>query len=331
MIIARNSTALGTPSWLHNSTLPVRRLLRLSLSQASLHTRGFTVSDASKQLVLERVGQTFIGGYNAALEASDLADVLRYISAIPQSHRGFAVEGAAMGIAVADILPFRKSWFPEYLQSVEHDFTYLAHVGAGWALARVPWCRRRILASLDPVHRWLAFDGLGFHDTYFYHHHILAGWRRQRLGYSARAYDQGVGRALWFVAGGSVEDAIGLIWLFPATRQSDLWSGLGLAITYVGATSADWILGALQSAGPHKDSFAQGVAFGCEARVIACYVPAYTDRIAHAVWGVGAEAVSSLVRQARDRLPKVEGDPPRYELWRRSVAAARSQMAGRRS
>jgi hypothetical protein len=47
----------------------------------------------------------------------------------------------------------------------------MAHVGIGWAIARLPWLRRRIeqpLNRLDSLLRWLAVDGYGFHEGYFY-------------------------------------------------------------------------------------------------------------------------------------------------------------------
>jgi hypothetical protein len=301
------------------------RVLSLSAGQSRFQTRGFASHNSPTQLALETIGQTFIQGYNAALATGNVEAILQYINGIPAAERGFAAEGAAMGTAIIDALPFGRSLLPAYLKAFESDFTYLVHVGAGWSLARVPWRRRRILAELDPLHRWLAFDGLGFHDTYFYHRRILGGWRREPSGYTARVYDQGVGRALWFVAGGSVVAAIKLLSALPASRHCDLWSGLGLAITYAGPVSREEIINTLQAADANRAHFAQGVAFACEARVLARHVPAHADLAARTVWGIGAEELSKLVREARDRLPEVNGDPPRYEIWRRAVAGALSQ------
>jgi hypothetical protein len=112
----------------------------------------------------------------------------------------------------------------------------------------MPWRRTKIIALLDPIHYWLAYDGLGFHDTYFNHPRILAGWSRERSGYRARVYDQGVGRALWFVTGGLIDAAIGIISKLPEKRQKDLWSGLGLAMVYAGPIDSDEIVRTFQSA-----------------------------------------------------------------------------------
>jgi hypothetical protein len=318
-ILRHASSAFQSPA----RSVPLRqRLFGLSPTEASFDTRGFAVADPLRQASLEKIGRTFIGGYNAALAAGDVTELLQHVRDVSPPERGFAVEGATMAVAIADALPFRQLNLTECLGAFEHEFTYLAHVGAGWALGRIPWRRRRLFAALDPIHWWLAFDGLGFHDAYFKHRRALAGWRRERDGYAARAYDQGIGRALWFVAGGSTAAAIRLVTTLPASRQSDLWSGLGLAMAYAGPANPDEIDSVLRAAGAHAANFAQGVAFACEARTRAGYVPDNTDVAARAVSGNNAHGLAELVCDARRRLPAIDGDPPRYEIWRRDVAAA---------
>lgn len=332
MNTTREVGAIAATSWLRPSKRPLRRFLGLSASEASFEKRGFAAVDPSKRRALEGVGESFIGGYNLALVADRPDDLRQHIDTIAPNRRGFAVEGAAMGCAIADVLRFRGSAFADYVRMYEREFSYLTHVGAGWALARVPWRHARILAPLDPVHCWLAYDGVGFHDTYFYHRRVLAGWRRkQRSSYAARAYDQGVGRALWFVAGGSVDGATALISGFAAARQGDLWSGLGLAIAYAGPADGNEINAAIAAAGAHGVDLAQGVAFACEARALARHIPAHTELAAYAVSGVSADELSNLVRRARSGLPDGDAAAPRYELWRRKVAAAMSPMLERRS
>jgi hypothetical protein len=305
-----------------------RHFLSLSPEEARFAIRGFVSADAARQHALEKIGRTFIHGYNAALSADRVDEVLQCARDISPVERGYAVEGAAFGIAFRDSLPWRRSQLATYVELFQSDFPYLTHVGAGWALGRVPWRRRRILAPLIPLLRPLAFDGLGFHDTYFYHRRLLTGWRRHRSGYAARAYDQGVGRALWFVSGGSATTAIDHIKALPATRQSDLWSGLGLAMAYAGATRDVDVVFAMRSAAPFHDSFAQGVAFACEARARANYIPSHTELAARIVWRQDARALATIVRKERDQARVPDGSStPRYELWRQRMAAAHHRIS----
>lgn len=330
MTIAHESSSIHLPSFMPWVTSPVRRFLRLSPNEANFETRGFAAADPLRQLALEEAGRAFIGGYNVALSTTRVASIVEYVDGLAAANRGFAVEGAAMSAAIVDALQIPGHLLAALLEAFGRNFTYLVHVGSGWSFAYLPWRRRQIVRLLDPIHSWLAFDGLGFHDTYFHHTGILAGWRRRGSGYVLRAYDQGVGRALWFIAGGSTTKAAGLIADFPAGRQSDLWSGLGLAMAYAGPMNSDEIEGACLRAGIHKYCFAQGIAFACEARVRASYVPSHTDLAARSVCRTDAQLLAQLVRDARANLPGSDGDPPRYELWRQAVAAALSRTMERR-
>ena len=93
-------------------------------------------------------------------------------------------------------------------------------------------------------------------------------------------------------------------------------------MAYAGPVGSDDIIRAFKSAGANEIHYAQGVAFACEARALAHHVPVFTDQAARTVWGHETDALSKLVCEARDCLPDGDGDPPRYELWRRGVAAA---------
>lgn len=301
------------------ATLSVRRFLMLSPAQANFSVRGFIPCPWSRRQALEAIGETFIDAYNTAIRTGTPYDLIDYVSGVPIDLRGFAAEGASMGTVVADALPFRRACFPLLSSLLEREFTYLVHVGAGWALARVAWRRRQILASLDPIHCWLAFDGLGFHDCYFSHQHVLSGWRRERIGYAGRSYDQGIGRALWFVCGGSVLHAGEMIRKLAPERRYDLWSGLGLAMAYAGqAEESDFEL-ALKCSGDGCYSYAQGIAFACEARARAGHVPLHTEIGARAI-GFEINALAGLVQEARRCLSNGDHAQPLYEAWRQSVS-----------
>jgi enediyne biosynthesis protein E3 len=328
----REIASAGSPFASKFRTAIMRRFLTLSPDEAKFAKRGFHRADPARQAAMENIGEIFLCGYSAALGADDLGDILPLVHALPAHRRGFAAEGAAMGFAVADALPFGKARLPDYLKAVEGRFAYLAHVGVGWAMARLPWRRRALLAALDPLLGWLAFDGMGFHDTYFSFPRVRAGWRRQGTGYAARAYDQGVGRALWFVSGGAMDRAAQLVADFPPQRQADLWSGLGLAMAYAGPIETDDIAAARRGSCGLAAHFAQGAAFACEAHAMAGEIPAHTDRVARELTGQGALALSTLVRDVRARLPATDvAGIPRYETWRRNVAVAMAELLEQRS
>lgn len=295
------------------------RLLALSPETATFAARGFAPAAAPARERLETVGRTFIAGYNVSVATRDVAAVADLVAQLEPALQPFAVEGAAMGTAVRDALPFARPMLPTLMERFSGPYDYLLHVGTGWSLARVPWRGRAIDRTLDPIHHWLALDGLGFHDTYFRTHAILAGWRRRRAGYAARAYDQGIGRALWFVCGGDPSRTFAGIDALAPNRGVDLASGAGLAMAFAGPAGPDAFAQALALAGPNRAAFAQGIAFACEARARAGHIP--TDaRAGAAALGHDAEDLAAKVRALRANLPPA-GHAPAYETWRRRVAA----------
>ncbi len=292
---------------------------------ASFETRGFRCDDPELRRRLERVGGTFLSGFNSALIEEDLQAVHALIERTEADHRGFAVEGAAMGAALRDAVSGGgrlRTW----MAVNEARYTYLVHIGAGWALARMPWRRGAISRHLDPIHHWLLFEGAGFERTFFRPRNVLAGWRPWRHGYAARACDQGIGRALWFVAGGNIDQAVTMLRGFASSRQDDLWSGFGLALAYAGGARSRDLRNLLSVAGRLRPSLLQGAAFAAEAHYRADHVPVHTAVAVRVLTGCDTESLSRLVRAVHARLSPLDetADIPAYEIWRRSIQAALS-------
>lgn len=296
------------------------RQLVLQASEASFAVRGFApAADLARQLRLEEIGETFIFGFNTALRSSSLELVQDAISALPKPFHGFAYEGAAMGAACADALPLTGTGRLRALLTTAPQHDYLMHVGVGWAMARVPWLRWTLLPRLDPLLSWLAWDGRGFHDLYFKRAKLENGWRRG--GYAARAYDQGMGRALWFFASGDIVNVLERIAAQAPGRHNDLFGGLGLALTYAGGASEQELQMVVEQAGASRAALAQGAAFAVEARTQAGNMTAEADTACEILAGRSAEACVSIVQQHRPLADNVTDNPvsPAYETWRQTV------------
>src|SRR5688500_15556373 len=83
------------------------RVLGIDPGQASFARRGFPLVAASRRR-LEEVGRTFVHGYRTALEDDDPAALGRALERVDEELRGFAYEGAGMGVALRDLLaPWR--------------------------------------------------------------------------------------------------------------------------------------------------------------------------------------------------------------------------------
>lgn len=145
-----------------------RRIITPSSSATKLDVRGFHRKNPAAVELLETVGESFLTGYAAAAEARTPAEAEPALEAVRPQFRGFAYEGAAMALAVLDALPGgRSDRVQTFLAGRGADHVYMAYVGVGWAMARVPRFRWSKLYAPDPLLRWLALDGYGFHQAYF--------------------------------------------------------------------------------------------------------------------------------------------------------------------
>src|SRR5215204_1980803 len=148
-----------------------KRMLIPSMSETTVAKRGFHRKDPAAQELLETVGRVFLTAYEQALETTDdtADEVADQLDAVPEQFRGFAYEGATMGFAVRDGLPFgRADRAARFLAGRGSAQIYTGYVGVGWAMARLPRFRWPRAAGMDPLLRWLALDGWGFHQAYFH-------------------------------------------------------------------------------------------------------------------------------------------------------------------
>jgi hypothetical protein len=298
-----------------------KRLLSISLKEATFACRGFRGSEGPARLRLERIGITFLSGYHAAIENPGPLALAEQLNSTDRELRGFAFEGAAMGLALLDMLtPWKRDRWSSFFCHVAQAHWYMAHVGAGWALARLQRWVRTSPAGFDPLLHWLALDGYGFHEGYFYWKKYIDGHTlpRQLSGYARRAFDQGLGRSLWFVEGAEVERLPLTIKGFDPSRQGDLWSGVGLACAYAGGVCLDGIEKLRIAARSFHSHLAQGAAFAALARQKAGNPAPHTDEACAVLCDVTAEAAAQFTEAAAKDL-RDEGDVPAYEIWRQRI------------
>lgn len=306
-----------------------RRILGISPDEATFARRGFRCRDVGAREQLERIGTTFLRGYHAALEEDDPNQLEVRLAEVEAAMRGFAFEGAAMGVSLRDCLaPWGRSRLKQLLAGAGGEHVYMIHVGAGWAWARLPWTRvsfLRSMAKLDPLLGWLALDGYGFHEGYFHSSQVFKHQSvpRSLKGYSRRVFDQGLGRSLWFVEGADVDKIAATIGSFPATRHGDLWAGIGLACAYAGGVESADLHALLTSAGPNRPHVAQGAAFAAKARQRAGNTVPHTELACEVLCGL---SLSETARVTDDALVDLPADAalPAFESWRTRI---RSQIA----
>ncbi len=311
-----------------------RRILTPNMSATKLDVRGFHEKSAAAKELLETVGRTFLTGYGYAVEARTTAETEHRLEQLPTQFRGFGYEGAAMGYAMLDGLPVGGSHHvATFLAGRGRQHAYMAYIGVGWAMARLPRSRWSRITVADPLMRWLVLDGYGFHQAYFKTDRYVTNQYREpefpwptegQQWYANHAIDQGIGRALWFVGGTDADLVAGMIEKFPESRQPDLWSGAGLAATYAGGSGEDELLRFFDRAGKYRPQLAQGSAFAATARLEAGLLIPHTELATRVFCGMTPEQASRVSAEARPAVadPAAADDLPVYELWRQRIADA---------
>ena len=298
-----------------------RMLFGISPQETSFARRGFYSGNEQARAQLEQIGETFLHGYHTALEVADpelLADGLSSVTAVL---RGFAYEGAAMALCLLDLLlPGRRNRLQTFCDGPAAHHIYMMHVGAGWAFARIPWRAQLPPAHRDPLLRWLTLDGYGFHEGYFHwQRYVRDGATPSGLcGYSLRAFDQGLGRSLWFVDGADAGRIAQTIASLSPDRHADLWSGVGLACAYAGGVDGSSLEILRESAGAHYPGLAQGVAFAAKTRQLAGNMADHTELACQILCGLSASDAARLPDVALKDLPP-DDRLPSFEIWRRRI------------
>ncbi len=297
----------------------LQKLLRIPPGKVACNSPGFREAEEGVRRRLRNIGEVFRYGYNAGLADSGLDALSRELEQITPECRGFAYEGAAMALDILDQLKPRAHRVAALLRGPGAAHVFMVHVGVGWSMARFKWRIKARISRLDPLLRWLALDGLGFHEGYFHwQRHINSDGRPRVLrDYGLRAFDQGLGRSLWFVAGANPGRIVRSIAGFPASRHADLWSGIGLACAYAGGAGVDEMELLFRSAGSFSSNLAQGVVFAAAARDRAGNPVPHTDLACRRLCGLSVPEAVAICNQ--ELTLACEGPDPVYETWRRRI------------
>ncbi|WP_017598714.1 DUF1702 family protein [Nocardiopsis lucentensis] len=309
-----------------------RALLAPPLADVGFAHRGFPGRDSPAARSLERIPEAVVCGFEWGMETRHLEEAEHRLETVDAALRGFAYEGTTMAFTVRDALPVGGSdRTRDLMDGPARPHTFLAYIGIGFAMARLPrrlW--RSVLPELtdNPYHptmSWLAVDGYGFDLAYF----DTRRWVDRQdtphtypwLGapdYFPRAFDQGVGRALWFIHGARCAAVADAVRAFPERRRPDLWSGVGLAAAFAGGAESGPLTDLLRAAGPDAPHLAQGAVFAAKARVYSGCVPDHTESVVRALTGLGTAAAAALADDHAVE-PGERGGVPAYEVWRSGI------------
>jgi hypothetical protein len=175
--------------------------------------------------------------------------------------------------------------------------------------------------------RWLVVDGFGFHEGYFRPRAMIHGKRTPALSSleARRAFDEGLGRALWFVECADGPRVAARISTFASARQQDLWAGVGLAATYAGGCNTGTLQYLRNQSGEWVSLLAQGSAFAAKARQLAGLQAPHSDHACEILCGCSSSVAASVCD--REHREMIQAGIPDYQLWRAKTAGRLSAFA----
>lgn len=256
----------------------LRRVLERDPEEIDRRAARFAIARPGGRSLVARLGEAFIGGYNATLRLESLRQVAGQGAAVDPHFRPFFFEGAAMAYLPRGYL--LSGYTPESaerdLLEMHPDFLYLYYVGLGFWHAmrhpRRPSSIERLAGHLDPMYLPLCYDGFGFKVGFFdYPGRPEARRLLDRSPAERRsAIYQGFGRALFFVymddeAGFRRErDAAG------GEHREDMEHGRSLALAFTGVDRPETIAAHVAAAEDEPDLRARltGVTWALTARAM---------------------------------------------------------------
>jgi hypothetical protein len=250
-------------------TFSLRKLRRSLLGVSPKEATSFIGGNSERWHHLATVVLSALEGYHATLDSSRMEEFVPQLDKVALELRGYAYEGAAMGLTGLDCMLPWKHRLQEYLDGPGSPHIYMVHIGAGEALARL---RRKpepfINRMKDHTVSWLVMEGYGFHEGFFHRpRYVEKKVVPQHLSkYAQRIFDQGLGRSIWFTEGANIGRVAATIGTFPVERQADLWLGIGVGSTYVGGLERPEIETLRSVAGPYAIYMAIGAAFVAKGR-----------------------------------------------------------------
>lgn len=248
-----------------------------------------------------------------------------YLKNVEPKYSAVAYEGAAMSLASKDLSERALMDWRAFLRRTQSAYVPHVHVGLGWAIAKQKLPSLVFLDSMLPSMLFRVLDGHGYYDGIFRQVQTINTQSRpasiEPIYFSA--YDQGVGRSLWYSAGGDVARVVEAVNKFSPERRTSLWRGVGVAVTFVGGCDENLLGSLMTDAGESVKHLRLGAALAVKARVATNTVSLDTVLTSKMLCNISPENINELINDLESRL-----DEDTYPLFMSRLSKIESQLAG---
>ncbi len=230
--------------------------------------------------------------------------------------RSIAYESASMSIALEDLKQGNQftNWL-QFLNDAALAHATQVHVGLGWAFAQQLKNPIAYLAELNSMSRYRVLDGYGYYEGIFRRRRSIINHVKLALedSVASAALDQGLGRSIWYLNKGIIDDAKNMIEAFAVERHKDLWRGLGIAIAYLGGCNEETLRYIFSKTDLYKTQLATGAMMALVSRDSAKYISADTELVCKIFCNKTAEQILELNYSIKSNLDLKSDDA--YAKW----------------
>lgn len=227
---------------------------------------------------MENIRTIFQDGKNFAGDCDDIDTLVKHLENLdPPPERPFsragefrsvAYEGASMSLALKDFSAGNTLQLWNALLNNSQQHAGQVHIGLGWAIAEAKPGDLSFMKTINPKLEFRVWDGCGYYDGIFRQRQTIQNQTRQEYvsEKNFRAYDEGVGRSVWYNCKGVAAKVADMIQTFSSSRHPDLWRGVGIACSYVGGSDENILRKLFSSAQKNSVQLSIGAAMVAKSR-----------------------------------------------------------------
>ena len=186
---------------------------------------------------MEYIQKVFLSVQDYMQKNHELEELIAFLDSEPPEFRSVAYESASMEIGLRELSGGQElnNW-KKFYQRSSMAHTFHMDIGLGWAFAKAEISPTPYLESLHPLMSPMVFDGMGYYHGLFKRRRTVKSQLvpEGTEGHELHGFDQGLGRLLWYMSKGEVDELVQLLQPFHFSRHPDLWRGVGIACGYVG-------------------------------------------------------------------------------------------------
>ncbi|MEP7169077.1 MAG: DUF1702 family protein, partial [Bacteroidota bacterium] len=227
------------------------------------------------ELKMENIKTMFQYAKKIASECDDIDAIIKHLENTDPEFRSVGYEGVAMCLALKNFSPGEsprtnnnplKLW--NSLLSVSPNHSPQIHIGLGWAIAESKPIDLTFLDAVNSMMQFRVWDGCGYYDGIFRQRQTIKNQLRNDIvkEKNFKAYDEGIGRSLWYSCKGDPAKVSGMIQTFSSSRHADLWRGVGIACSYVGGSDDNILKNIFSLSGKHSIQLKTGAVMIAKSR-----------------------------------------------------------------